>query len=264
MLRLRGHAWTLVFLRKGDTESHPVRLAAGRVLGVGLVAVGLLLSAGWMAGRAWERTSESTQAAEMSAELERLSAERTQMMELAARLERMEADYRRLQRALGYRAPGGSGDIWLPPLEAGAEPAGERAPGSGRSLAWPLAHRGYITRSHGADSGELQPSHAGIDIAVPVGSYVRASRAGVVADIGADRVYGRYVRIDHGDGLSTLYGHNAWTFVLEGDSVEEREVIALSGSTGQSTGPHLHFEARHRGRLIDPLELLDRVSDGRM
>lgn len=264
MLRLKGHAWTLVFLRKGDTESHPVRLAAGRVLSVALVAVALLLWAGWIVGRAWERTSESTQAAEMSAELERLSAERTQMMELAARLERMEADYRRLQRALGYRAPGGSGDIWLPPLEAGTEPAGERAPGSGRSLAWPLAHRGYITRSHGADPGELQPSHAGIDIAVPVGSYVRASRDGVVADIGADRVYGRYVRIDHGDGLSTLYGHNAWTFVLEGDSVEEREVIALSGSTGQSTGPHLHFEARHRGRLIDPLELLDRVADGRM
>ena len=264
MFRFRGHAWTLVFLRKGDTESHPVRLAVGRVLSVTLVAVGLLLSAGWIAGRAWERTSESTRAAEMSAELERLSAERTQMMELAARLERMEGDYRRLQRALGYRAPGGSGDIWLPPLEAGAEPAGERGPGSGRSLAWPLAHRGYITRSHAVESGELQPSHAGIDIAVPVGSYVRASRDGVVADIGADRVYGRYVRIDHGDGLSTLYGHNAWTFVLEGDSVEEREVIALSGSTGQSTGPHLHFEARHRGRLIDPLELLDRVADGQM
>ncbi len=264
MLRLRDHAWTLVFLRRGDPESHPVQLAAGPVVSVVLVAVGLLLSAGWIAGRVWERTSESTQAAEMSAELERLSAERTQMMELAARLERMEGAYGRLQRALGYRAPGWSGDIWLPPLAAGAEAAGERAPGSGRSLAWPLAHRGYITRSHGADSGELQPSHAGIDIAVPVGSYVRASRDGVVADIGADRVYGRYVRIYHGDGLSTLYGHNSWTFVLEGDSVEEREVIALSGSTGLSTGPHLHFEVRHRGRLIDPLELLDRLADDRI
>jgi hypothetical protein len=128
-----------VFLRKGDTESHPVQLAAGPVLSVAVVAVGLLLSAGWIAGRVWERTSESTQAAEMSAELERLSAERAQMMELAARLERMEAAYGRLQRALGYRTPGGNGDIWLPPLAAGAEAAGERAPGSGRSLAWPPA-----------------------------------------------------------------------------------------------------------------------------
>ncbi|MEE8595136.1 MAG: M23 family metallopeptidase [Gemmatimonadota bacterium] len=250
---LRDRAWTIVFLSGKDTESHSYRLRAGTVVTVASAAVAILLSVGWLVGRAWERVSESATARELSEEVERLSVERTQMMELASRLERMEGDYRRLQRALGSSGTGSdAGDIWLPPLDVSGD-AFEAAGLSEGSLRWPLAQRGYITRSHRADAGG---AHAGIDIAVPAGMYVRASGGGVVADVGVNSSYGRFVRIEHGDDLSTLYGHNAWTFVSEGDSVEALEVIALSGSTGQSTGPHLHFEARRRGRMIDPLELV--------
>ena len=250
---LRDRAWTIVFLSGKDTESHSYRLRAGTVVTVASAAVAILLSVGWLVGRAWERVSESATTRELSEEVERLSVERTQMMELASRLERMEGDYRRLQRALGSSGSGSdAGDIWLPPLDVSGD-AFEAAGLSEGSLRWPLAQRGYITRSHRADAGA---AHAGIDIAVPAGTYVRASGGGVVADVGVNSSYGRFVRIEHGDDLSTLYGHNAWTFVSEGDSVEALEVIALSGSTGQSTGPHLHFEARRRGRMIDPLELV--------
>lgn len=251
---LQDRSWTIVFLSGKDTESHSFRLRAGTVAAVASVAVALLLSAGWLAGRAWERVSESAAARELSQEVERLSVERTQMMELASRLERMEGDYRRLQRALGSSGSSpDDGDIWLPPLDAPPGEAFEAAGDSESSLRWPLPQRGYITRSHRADAGA---AHAGIDIAVPAGTYVRASGGGVVADVGVNSSYGRYVRIEHGDDLSTLYGHNAWTFVSQGDSVDALEVIALSGSTGQSTGPHLHFEARRGGRMIDPLELV--------
>ena len=171
-------------------------------------------------------------------------------------LEELEADYGRLQRVLGSRGAQADGDMWPPPLESSGAEVGERESDGGLALEWPLAQRGYITRSHGRGSAGSQPLHSGIDIAVPAGSYVRASRDGVVADVGEDPVYGRYVRLFHEEGLSTLYGHNQWAFVTEGDSVEAKEVIALSGSTGQSTGPHLHFEARRRGRQVDPLELL--------
>jgi murein DD-endopeptidase MepM/ murein hydrolase activator NlpD len=249
---LRERTWTVVFLSGKDTESHSFRLRAGTVVLVASGAVALLISIGWLTGRAWERVSEAARTRELAAEVERLSAERTQMMELASRLERMEGDYRRLQRVLGSSSAEDAGDIWLPPLDPSGEAFGAAVPSDG-SLQWPLAQRGYITRSHRADAGA---AHAGIDIAVPAGTYVRASRGGVVADVGVNSSYGRYVRIEHGDDLSTLYGHNAWTFVSEGDSVETLEVIALSGSTGQSTGPHLHFEARQGGRMIDPLELV--------
>lgn len=252
MSRLGSRTWTLVFVRGTDTETHSARLPARTWLTGGLVVIGALVAAGASVGVAWERATESRQARELAAEVERLSLERTQMVELAARLERMEADYRRLQRALGRSASGEEGGIWLPPLERGvAEPATSSADQS--ALRWPLAQRGYITRSHRGDESE---SHPGLDIAVPAGSYVRASAGGVVADVGSDDTYGRFVRLDHADGLSTLYGHNAWTFVAVGDSVDALEVIALSGSTGKSTGPHLHFETRREGRRIDPLELL--------
>jgi murein DD-endopeptidase MepM/ murein hydrolase activator NlpD len=250
---LRDRAWTIVFLSGKDTESHSYRLRASTVVAAALAAVAFLLSVGWLMGRAWERVSESATARELSEEVERLSVERTQMMELASRLERMEGDYRRIQKVLGSSGSGpATGDIWLPPLDASGEAFDPANPSDG-ALRWPLAQPGYITRSHRADAGA---DHAGIDIAVPAGTYVRASGGGVVADVGVNSSYGRFVRIEHGDELSTLYGHNAWTFVSEGDSVEVLEVIALSGSTGQSTGPHLHFEARRRGRMIDPLELV--------
>lgn len=254
MLRsLRERAWTIVFISGQNTESHSFRLRAGTVGAAALLVVGFLLLAGWLAGRSWERVNESARARELAEEVDRLSEERTQMMELASRLERMEGDYRRLQRALGSSGSGNEvGDIWLPPLD-GVGRAFEAADASEGSLRWPLTQRGYITRSHRADPAA---AHAGIDVAVPAGTYVRASGGGVVADVGVNSSYGRYVRIDHGGELSTLYGHNAWTFVSEGDSVEALEVIALSGSTGQSTGPHLHFEARQGGRMVDPLELV--------
>lgn len=254
MRTFRNRVWTLVFLSGGRTESRAFRVRAGTGAAIAAGAVVLLLSAGWMVGTAWERRTESARTSELAAEVERLSAERTQMMELAARLEQMETEYRRLQRVLGSSGSEVTTDgMWLPPLELG----GEKTPAtdSEAGLYWPLAQRGYITRSHRTDA---RSPHGGIDIAIPAGSYVRASARGLVADVGENGVYGRYVRIEHADDLSTLYGHNAWTFVEEGDSVEAREVIAVSGSTGQSTGPHLHFEARLGGRMIDPLELVGR------
>jgi murein DD-endopeptidase MepM/ murein hydrolase activator NlpD len=249
--KVGGRAWTLVFVRGSDTETHSVRLRARTWLTGGLVVVVLVLTAGGGLGVLWQQTRESTRTTELTSDVARLSLERTQMVELATRLERMEVDYRRLQKALGQSASGEEGGIWLPPLEPSLGEPGVGA--AGRTLYWPLAQRGYITRSHRRDADE---SHMGLDIAVPAGSYVRASAGGLVADVGSDTTYGRFVRLEHADGLSTLYGHNAWTFVSAGDSVDALEVIALSGSTGQSTGPHLHFETRREGQRIDPLELL--------
>ena len=118
---------------------------------------------------------------------------------------------------------------------------------------WPLTVRGFVTQ--GLHEG-LEGEHPGLDVAVASNSYIRASGGGIVSDVGEDAVYGHFVVIDHGQGYSTLYGHASVTLVGLGQQVREREVIALSGSTGRSTGPHLHFEVLVDGRHVDPLTLV--------
>jgi murein DD-endopeptidase MepM/ murein hydrolase activator NlpD len=118
---------------------------------------------------------------------------------------------------------------------------------------WPLTERGFVTR--GLHEG-LEGEHPGLDVAVASDSYIRASGGGTVVDVGEDAVYGRFVVIEHGDGYSTLYGHASATLVSLGQQVRERQVIALSGSTGRSTGPHLHFEVLVDGEPVDPLTVV--------
>ncbi len=90
--------------------------------------------------------------------------------------------------------------------------------------------------------------HSGMDLAVPTGTSVRAALPGTVTVSTYNQGgYGYYVMIDHGSGLSTLYGHNSQLLARVGQTVEAGDVIALSGSTGRSTGPHLHFEVRING-----------------
>jgi len=114
---------------------------------------------------------------------------------------------------------------------------------------WPLSEAGFVTQTLLADAGA---DHPGLDIAVPVGTWIRAAGAGVVVDVGEDPVYGYFVTLDHGDGLVTLYGHAERTFVSRGQQVRRNEVIALSGNSGRSTAPHLHFEVRRDGEALDP------------
>lgn len=94
--------------------------------------------------------------------------------------------------------------------------------------------------------------HNGIDIAVPAGTPVRPAAAGVVVFSGERPGYGRTVLIEHDNGMITLYAHNSRLAVVPGQPVDADTVIALSGNTGRSTGPHLHFEAWQSGVNVTP------------
>lgn len=102
--------------------------------------------------------------------------------------------------------------------------------------------------------------HYGLDIPGPLGTPVVASESGIVAFAGTAGNYGQMVEIDHGGGLRTRYAHLSRLLVRAGDSVGQSHVIALMGSTGRSTGSHLHFEVRVNGRATDPVPLLGRQS----
>jgi len=122
--------------------------------------------------------------------------------------------------------------------------------GTGR-LSWPAS--GRISSGFGMRWGRL---HAGIDIA---GSgSIRAADNGRVVSAGWNGNYGNCVIIDHGNGLTTLYGHMRSISVKKGDVVAKGKVIGVMGSTGHSTGVHLHFEVRQNGRVINPLRFLSR------
>ncbi|MFW9264687.1 murein hydrolase activator EnvC family protein [Nostoc sp. CALU 546] len=98
--------------------------------------------------------------------------------------------------------------------------------------------------------------HAGLDFAASYGSTIRAADSGTVIFAGWYGGYGKAVIIDHGNGITTLYGHSSELYVADGQAVERGQAIAAVGSTGLSTGPHLHFEVRRNGTPVDPTNYL--------
>ena len=119
---------------------------------------------------------------------------------------------------------------------------------SSSGLIWPVS--GPVTSGFGMRWGRM---HTGIDIAVPTGTSVHASAAGVIVYSGWMSGYGYLVAVDHGNGLSTAYAHNSSLLVGVGQQVSQGQTISLSGSTGHSTGPHVHFEVRVNGIPVDPM-----------
>ena len=98
--------------------------------------------------------------------------------------------------------------------------------------------------------------HTGIDIGAPMGADIFSSESGTVIYAGWLGAYGNAVVVDHGGGISTLYGHMSRISVREGQSVGFQDKVGDVGSTGWSTGPHLHFEVRKNGEPVDPWNYL--------
>jgi murein DD-endopeptidase MepM/ murein hydrolase activator NlpD len=98
--------------------------------------------------------------------------------------------------------------------------------------------------------------HKGLDFAAPEGTRVSAVAAGLVTFAGERTGYGQMVEINHGNGLATLYAHNEKLLVKQGDMVRKGQEVSLMGSTGHSTGPHLHFEVLKNGAPVDPLRFI--------
>ncbi len=179
---------------------------------------------------------------ECNATMEELSSETSEYLELIETNEEQLEEIENEIRAAAAAASSGSGSI-----------SGSTGSGSGQ-LNYPTDSRtisaGYPNYSSGA-------YHGGIDFPVSTGSNVYAAASGTVILVKyLTYSYGYYVMIDHGDGLSTLYAHNSQILVSVGDSVSSGQVIAKSGSTGNSTGPHCHFEVRVNGTRVNPLSYL--------
>ena len=126
-----------------------------------------------------------------------------------------------------------------------------RGSGEAGKMGWPVS--GRITSGYGNRSGSF---HSGIDIAASHGTSIRAAAAGVVTFSGWSGNYGNMIDIDHGNGVVTRYAHNSANLVQVGQQVSAGEVIGRVGSTGRSTGPHVHFEVRVNGATRNPVNFL--------
>lgn len=125
---------------------------------------------------------------------------------------------------------------------------------------WPAAYSKSITCKYGPRIHPItkkKSTHTGIDIRATTGSNVYATASGVVIKAGWNTAYGNMIIIDHGNGITSLYGHASKLVVKVGDTVNQGDIIMKAGSTGYSTGPHLHFEVRKDGTPQDPKNYLD-------
>ncbi|MBE5954244.1 MAG: hypothetical protein E7257_08830 [Lachnospiraceae bacterium] len=147
-------------------------------------------------------------------------------------------------------------------MEAAAEKARQEALAAGQNveinytggpLQWPVSTGGVITSLFGPRWGTV---HQGLDIGCATGTPIVACEAGIVIGAAYSSSMGNYVLIDHGGGVTTVYMHNSSLCVSYGDVVARGQVIALAGSTGNSTGPHCHLGLRINGVYVDPLPYL--------
>jgi murein DD-endopeptidase MepM/ murein hydrolase activator NlpD len=263
-MKAGGRAYTIMVQRDGTLSSRTLRIpvwvvrlavTAAALFGLGLLAAILLYgptvrAAGRVPG--------------LERDVSRLRAENSKIVELSAAVDSLEQRYAQVRKMIGA-------DIVPDPLRHAATLpvapairawASSTAPrfSSGAKVPqyWPLDDTGFLTR--GQIGGTGTEAHPGIDIAVPTGSIVRAAAGGRVADAGQDPEYGWFVLLQHADGYQSMYGHLSRRLVATGDSVTPGQVIGLTGSTGRSTAPHLHFEIRRQGASLDPLTM---VKEGR-
>lgn len=110
---------------------------------------------------------------------------------------------------------------------------------------------GWISRGFSDTPGK---KHTGVDLAIPEGSPVYSTAFGTVTFAGWDEAYGKMVIVQNGDSMETVYGHNSELLVQKGDTIFAGQRIALSGNTGQSSAPHLHYEIRINGKEVNPMK----------
>ena len=157
--------------------------------------------------------------------------------QIVAKLEAYQRDALKLERAINTSPSRGGGTFIGTPSASGFQ--------------WPV--QGTLTSRFGTRWGRM---HEGIDIGVPTGTPVVAAKSGVVSIARYYGGYGYLIDIDHGGGVHTRYGHNSRLIAKEGQAVSRGQEISKAGSSGRSTGPHVHFEIRFNGAAYDPLNYL--------
>ena len=248
-----GPAYTVLFHRDGDVDSKSYRVPvwAFRTMvfaGASLAALVLLATILYT-----PLLRAAARVPRLQGEVVRLRQENERVAQLSTALDSLERQYQKIRRMLGADSspePPVTTDLAdAPPIRVSDSVPLSGPDGPTLPSRWPLDEPGYVTRGQLGAGGE---GHPGLDVAVRIGSLVRAAGGGTVESAGSDSTYGLSVVIRHLQGYETRYGHLSRIIAVVGDTVRSGEVIGLSGNSGRSTAPHLHFEIRRNGTSIDP------------
>jgi murein DD-endopeptidase MepM/ murein hydrolase activator NlpD len=252
----RKSGYTLVLLPEEGGKSRSLYFSPRRIrIAVGLLAA--VLVAFLLMASSWGYLAvQVSRGFALQSRVDSLESERSQIQSLVQQLERVEAEYDRLRVLFGPDSAPIAPDLWQPPsgLPGSRSVTTQRPERPDLPTSWPLTEAGFVTQAL-VETGRTD--HPGVDIAIPTGSYVRAAARGRVLRLGEDPVYGHFLVLDHSDGYQTVYAHTSMILVDRGQLVRRNEVIALTGSTGRSTAPHLHFEILRDGVPVDPLSLVE-------
>lgn len=266
---MRGAGYTIIVHKNGALASRQLHIPGWLARTLAIAAVVLTVAVAIIVVAYGPILSAAAREPFLQQRVAQLTRENQRVDALASALAQAEARYAHLRGMLGARTPTAARDsselaageerlYVAPPILAHAptRPA-DSAAEEGPSVPhrWPLSVPSFRTRGMVSTSPN-EEVHPGIDLAVPEGSDVRAAGGGTIEAAGNDSSYGLFVLIRHPAGYETMYGHLSRILVSRGDDVKAGQVIALSGNTGRSTAPHLHFEIRHNGRSIDPTTMV--------
>jgi len=238
---------------KGDSSSYRLSLSRRSIalllVAATLIVVGLIIAV-VLFGRL---ASIASRARSLEAENVVLRRQNDRVVNLKDEIDRLRSFEAKMLTIMGIDTLGLGRlryeEVWAEGRKADSLRAA-RAEGE---LLWPI--RGAISRGYRLDGSTGTP-HLGLDIAGETGAPVKAALSGLVTFAGVDSVFGHMIIVEHDGELTTVYGHNSQLLVKVGDRVKAGQTIARLGSTGRSSGPHLHFEVREEGGAVDPLKYL--------
>ncbi|OAT80746.1 hypothetical protein A6M21_12925 [Desulfotomaculum copahuensis] len=289
-----GDRWTVTIIPHSTKKVRQLSLSAYRLIFVlGVLLLGLVVGAGFALGYYQakrevaklnyvkaENVKQASRVNDLQAEINQSQKELAQVRDKLGQINELEKKVRGMAGLPGGTGSGGTpGGGQLPSRGGLVERAAQmnadlsRRVGELQSLegqlrdhlaymasipsAWPVS--GTVTSGFGwrpFPFGGRQEFHDGLDISAPEGTPVTAAGSGRVAFAGWSAGYGNLVIIDHGNGFRTYYGHNSALLVKTGQQVERGQVISRVGSTGLSTGPHVHFGMEKDGQFVDPMRWL--------
>jgi len=275
----KRRGWTLLVIPEDESHIRQFRLPRKAVMIVIGVAALVVVYALVETVLFWTVARRAAQVEPLRRRINQLENSSEDLARLGGELTRLKEFEQQIRRVMGG-SQGGTGQ-GIPPARIGFEylPTELDAGSPGKSLTSPVAEargvggaaytamdvptsppvRGYITRRFVRPVSEREVSHRGVDIAAAEGTPVMTAADGLVLFAEWTYQYGNLVVIAHRSGFTTFYGHNQVLFVHAGDRVRQGEPIALVGSSGISTAPHLHFEVWQDESPVDPLTLLERM-----
>lgn len=256
-MRIRNQRLTVILVPQGGARTYSFQVRSGLlVLAASVLSVLILVALTFVFsfGRLFAQSRNSASLEREVRDLRKQLAQTDELREKLAENDKLRSQVLKLMGAadipeapamVAARSTGADAELRL--LEEDFMRAVPRS--------WPV--RGPVTRGFLAAGQDARDFHPGIDIVATTGTPVRAAAAGTVTIAEFDAEYGYMLAVVHGLGLETRYGHNQRLSVGVGDRVERGQVVASVGSTGRSTGPHLHFEIRKDGVPVDPRKYLE-------